>query len=399
MRHVLTACLSILAAGPAHAQTSQPPPIQGVQAPPPPDQTVLFVPEASTSCADGPLAPLASDAFAPTQWGATFVTRPVGQRIERAAYAFSISPEGRPLTIRPVVEDGLSQLSPPVDAETQAAFASWRFPAEARSDCRLALRYTPTPLAQAEVDTLVKFYALARPSGALRQAVERRLRRPGDDCERPPALRTLAYPDFLRTDRPRPGSRSWAAVRWNIAADGSTTAVETVGSSGDAVLDAEVRRAIAETTYRSGPRTGCLYSYWRDGPPLPAPPVNRDPPEDPLARCSEAINGRFTPGPLTYPPAFQNRGIEGWARVRFDVAPWGEIGNVSVVEVQPAAAFGGSAERIVASGRVTPAFDAEIRCVVPIIFRLPEAGEPQLARLPGTGEAPAPPAREPPAPF
>lgn len=389
-------CLAFLGlAGVAHGQSVPPPPIVDGSDPAAADRTILLVPEASASCADEPIQPIASEAFAPTPHGTTFTTPPLGQRIEQVAYDFSVSSAGRPLSIRRVVGQAWAQPTQSTDAETQSAFAAWTFPTSPRADCRLTLRYTPIPLATADTDVLVRFYALTRPGGALREAVERRLRRPGDDCDRPPPLRNLAYPDFLR-DRPRPGARSWAAVRWNIAADGTTTSIETIGSSGDTVLDEEVRRAMAGTVYRSGPRTGCVYNYWRAGPNLPAPPVNRDAPEDPVSQCTQAAGRRFTPGPLTYPPALSGRGIEGWATVRFDIAPWGQIGNVAVVEAEPVAAFGDAATRLVTSGRATPAFEAAVRCVVPVIFRLPERDDSNPARLPGTGPVVQPPA---PAPF
>ena len=379
-------CLSLLLAGQAHGQVPATTPTDEAATLAAAERTVLFVPEASLNCADGPLSPVASDAFNPTLWAQTFATLPVGQRIERAAYDFSISPEGRPLSIRPVTGEGFSRLGVAADAQTQATFASSVFPAVPRQDCRLTLRLTPTPLSSADPATVVHFYADARPRDALRSAVERRLRRPGDDCDRPPP-RSVAYPDYLRADRPRPGSRSWSAVRWDLRDDGTTTNIAIVGSSGDPVLDDEVRQAVAASVFRSGSVRGCLATFWRNGPNLPMPPVNRDPQDDPLERCDEAFSSRFTPGRLTYPPAFEARGIEGWARVRFDAATWGEIGNVTVVEVQPAAAFSEPAARIVTTGRVTPSFEAAIRCVVPIIFQLPDEHEPERPDL--TGALPA----------
>lgn len=361
------------------------------------DRTMLLVPSTRISCGDETVEPTASEGLAPSPQAATFQTPPVGGAGLRAAYDFTIAPTGRPLGIRPTRDAGFERLTFAADTETQAALASWTFPAQARSGCRMSVTYTPTPLALAERDILVRFYGATRPSGALRGAVERRLRRPGDDCDRPPPLRMLAYPDFLAS-RPRPGARSWSALRWNVTADGTTAAVETIGSSGDAILDAEGRRAIGETTYRAGPRTGCLYNYWRVGSRLPAPPVNRDAPDDPLENCPESFAGRFRPGVLTFPPAFQALGIEGWARVRFDAAPWGQIGNVSVVEAEPAAAFGDQALQIVNSSRVEPSFEAGIRCVVPIVFRLPDNDQTSDARLPGS-ETPPPATAAPPAPF
>lgn len=395
MRQLFTglAVLSVLGSTPAWSQ----PVAFGANDAGVADRTVLLVPETGIMCADGPVEPTASEGLAPAPQAATFPTPPVGEAGLRAAYDFSIAPTGRPLSIRPTRDGGFSRLTFTADAETQAALASWTFPAQARVGCRMTVTYTPAPLAVAGPDILVRFYGAARPSGALRGAVERRLRGPGDDCDRPPALRTLAYPDFLAS-RPRAGARSWSALRWNVTADGITGSVETIGSSGDAVLDAEGRRAIGETTYRSGPRTGCLYNYWRVGPRLPAPPVNRDAPDDPLENCPESFGARFRPGVLTFPPAFQALGIEGWARIRFDAAPWGQIGNASIVEAEPAAAFGDQALQIVNSSRVEPSFEAGIRCVVPIIFRLPDEGQSLVARLPGSDTA-SPATAAPPAPF
>ena len=51
------------------------------------------------------------------------------------------------------------------------------------------------------------------------------------------------------------------------------------------------------------------------------------------------------------------------------------IGNVAVVEAQPAAAFGEEARRLVQSSRAAPGLDAGVRCVVPVHYRMPtEAG-------------------------
>lgn len=395
MRRLFTGLviLSVLEGTPAWSQPVQ----MGAHGTAVTDQTVLLLPETRIACADGPVEPTASEALAPRPEAAAFLNPPAGGASRRAAYDFVISPTGRPMTIRPATGADLLRLASSADAETQAALASWTFPARARTECRLSVTYEAVPLASAGPENLARFYGAARPSGALRAAVERGLRRSGDDCDRPPALRTLAYPDFA-TDRPRPGARSWSALRWNVTEGGATASVETIGSSGDHALDAEGRRAIGETTYRSGPRTGCLYNYWRIGPRLPAPPVNRDLPDDPLEDCPEGLAGRFRPGPLVFPPAFMAVGIEGWATIRFDVAPWGQIGNVAVVEAEPAAAFGEQALRIVGSSRVEPGFEAGVRCIVPIRFRLPDDAEAQTARLPGT-DAAFPQPVPPPPPF
>jgi TonB family protein len=162
-------------------------------------------------------------------------------------------------------------------------------------------------------------------------------------------------------------------TRWNIDADGRATDVETLGSSGDVDLDSEARRAAAETRMQPGPaRTGCVYNLYRSGGTLAAPPLTpEDQREDPLQQCPPAVADRFAvrANPV-FPTVFNERSIEGWALIRFDIAPWGQIGNVSVIEAQPAAAFGVDALRLVQSSQATPGFEAGVRCVVPVRYKL-----------------------------
>ncbi len=68
--------------------------------------------------------------------------------------------------------------------------------------------------------------------------------------------------------------------------------------------------------------------------------------------------------------------IEGWALVRFDFATWGQVGNLSVIEAQPASAFAESAGRTVLSGRADPGFTAGVRCVVPVRYRIGDTPAP-----------------------
>ena len=103
-------------------------------------------------------------------------------------------------------------------------------------------------------------------------------------------------------------------------------------------------------------------------------PAQEDRP-DPLAACPEAMDERFRVRPrLVFPEVFRQRAIEGWALVRFDVAPWGAIGNAAVIEAQPAALFGEDALRLVRASQATPGFEAGVRCVVPVRYRI-EAGD------------------------
>ncbi|WP_428156407.1 TonB family protein [Brevundimonas sp.] len=260
----------------------------------------------------------------------------------------------------------------------QAALAAWRFPGGPRGDCRMTISYSAKLIAEATKSDLLHYFAVTRSRGPIRNAVAERLAGPGANCGSDGrggrAPRTLSYPDNRIGQRPPPGGRSWSVVRWNVSPDGATTDVETLGSSGDTAFDSETRRAVSESVVQSGaPLKGCVYNFYRNGERLPAPDLpTRD--EDPLQVCPAEVGTRFQArgGPESFPRAFHERGIEGWALVRFDLATWGEVGNVEVIDAQPAAAFGDSARRTVQSGRAEPAYTAGVRCVVPVRYTMPE---------------------------
>lgn len=339
-------------------------------------QTMLFsTPSAEASCSGAPVQPLEAEAFAPRAFSSA--QSRLGQ-VGDGLMAFDIDVNGRPLNIRPdqpsYIPVGASE-----NAALQAVLAGWRFPAAKRDGCRLTLRWRTQALADAETPDLMKLFAVSQTTPQIRQAVALRLGGDDADCGdrwggRQP--RFVSYPDFHAGRRPTPGSRTWTVVRWNIDADGKTTDVETLGSSGDVDLDAETRRAISESAARPGPaRKGCVANYYRWGAPLSAPPITpENKRDDPLQNCPAEIGERFKlRREPVYPAAFNQRSIEGWALIRFDIAPWGAIGNVEVIESQPAAAFGDDARRMVQNSTATPAYNAGIRCVVPVRYRMAES--------------------------
>lgn len=329
---------------------------------------VLHVPAGEATCGGVGVVPTYSELLPARQGGMPGLPR-------ESLYDFSIGAGGRTQDIRPVIESARE------DDALQASLAAWRFASSPRKDCRLTVRWRSVPVEEAETPDLLNYLAVTRDRGALRDAVVKRLGGPGSDCgERFGGRRpdVIHYPDFERGRRPPPGGRSWSVIRWNIAADGRLTDIETLGSSGDADLDAEARRTLGESRMLPGPaRTGCVYNLYSNGETLPAPPLPTDRPDDPLQRCPAAIADRFTAraNPV-FPRIFQDRGIEGWALVRFDVATWGQIGNVGVIEAQPAAAFGPEAIRTIAGGRAEPGFEAGVRCVVPVRFKIQDADHP-----------------------
>ena len=282
---------------------------------------------------------------------------------------FSVDDEGRARSIRP------TPTNPPrfvVTDDAQASLAAYRFASgEARSDCAMTIRQTPRPLDEAGTTALAFAYAADRARPA---AVAKALAREGDDCRGRPRPAVAVYPS-PEAGRLAPGGLAWSVTRWNIGRDGRTSDVETLASSGDAEVDAEARRVIVASTFQpDAPRRGCINAWTRQGEPLPDTP-EPEPTGDPLKNCPAELRARFTPGRLTYPAAFRERGIEGWAIVRYDIASWGETGAIEVLDAQPAAAFGDAARNIIRSGRATPGHVAGIRCTDRVIFRLPEGDE------------------------
>lgn len=354
----------VLAAGSASAQTEPAPSAA---------EAVFLLPTVETACDGAPIQPEHAEEIGPD----AVLDADAAERAD-TVLAFSIDADGRTRDIGPA--PGASPWSPSAAEAVQAGLAAWRFPTGARKDCRLTIRYRARPMAEVETGDLLRYFAVTRTTGPVRDAVADRLAGPDASCGGEKrggrAPRTVSYPDFHIGRRPPPGGRTWTVLRWNIAADGRATDVETLGSSGDAELDAETRRAVSETVVAPGrPLKGCVYNFYRNGPILPAPPVP-EPADDPLANCPDVVADRFrAPSDLPYPTAFRERSVEGWALVRFDTATWGQVGNVQVVEAQPAAAFAAAARRLVAGGAATPSFEAGVRCIVPVRYRMPVEGD------------------------
>lgn len=363
MRRPFLAAVACLALGalPSTAAASS------VQADP-----VLLRPESSVACDGAAVRPLSGEAVPPGLYGQTFGPQ-TGQRIERAAMDFTVDELGRTRDIRgAAMADGerLPSFADPAGELVQATVAGWTFAPGVRRSCRLTIRYTPTLVSRADQDLLARYFAVTRTNGAARDAVARRLGGPEADCERRRAWRRTGYPDF-RVSQRQPGRQDWTIVRWNVDETGRFDDVETLASSGDAALDAETREIARLSELEVGPaQSGCVYNWYRNGGVLPAPPMTQ-PPADPVSKCPAEVLAGFRVREGQMPAAFRARGVEGWALIRFDISPWGEVGSVAVIEAQPAAAFGNAALALVAGGRGQPGAGA-VRCVQPIVFQIPE---------------------------
>lgn len=288
-----------------------------------------------------------------------------GFKAPPVSYSFSIDATGRTFGIRRQRDPsaGFSE-------DLGPALAATRFPTNApRSDCTIV--YAPQLMSMAETPLAdLISYTLAAENGPLPWAGWERIA-PIGDCRDEPRPQPLlqAFPDF-RTLPGTPGARDWSMVRYDLDAKGRPTGVRTLTGTGNQALDAAAVKAIRASRYASGARTGCQYPYWRAAETLPPPPM---PPEEafrPATATCPAGRDWTTPPILIFPEAYRRRSIEGWAIVTYDLAPWGEPGNIHAVAAEPSADFGAQAEAVVRGARLPASDRGATGCVDRVIFKI-----------------------------
>lgn len=277
---------------------------------------------------------------------------------------FAVDSTGR---VHSIVRDEPTSSFVPDDAAP--ALASSRFPA-GKSLTGCSVTYTPRimTLAEAPVADLVS-YSMNTVNGPLPREGWQRIEA-GANCSEQPRPQPLlrAYPDFSLIDA-TPGVRDWSLVRFDTDASGTPVNLSLATGTGNRDLDAAAIEAAAKSRFTGGARTGCLYPYWRSPAVLPAPAAPTKPQEP--AACSH--KGKWEVAPvLRYPDPYGRRSIEGWALLGYDLAPWGAVGNVTVMEAQPSEDFGAQAKRMLEAAKAKPS-DAGVRgCTVVVRYAMPE---------------------------
>lgn len=332
--------------------------------PPAPSMTMVTWSVSEARCAAGPVASLRAPNPLPVLgWGSAAADKPV-------AMTFAIEASGRPLSIARA-EKGWS-----ADAgDLMPALAAARFaPGAARSGCSITFTPVRQPLDQVPVELAMAYSVF--PTGYQRsEALWDRIRPAGSTCFKPaPQLLNRAFPDFtaLPGEQGRP---LWSMVAYDIDAGGKPVKVRTVSGSRSAALDAASRKAVEQSRFGKGARQGCLYPYWKIADPLPAPdaPPRENFPAQPAA-CS-ALGAWVRRPVLRYPDNYRRRGVEGWAVLSYDVAPWGAIGNVTVLRAEPTSDFG-DAGRSVLSMATRPASTAGASgCIERVRYVMGKPGE------------------------
>lgn len=257
--------------------------------------------------------------------------------------SFRIDADGRPLGITPSSQFGdATDLAPALAASLFAA-------GQPQDGCTVryagtALAVSVAPLADAMEFTI---FPATRPTRMLWE----RVKPAGTSCfDPPPALRNRSFPDFDRIAQPA-GTTSWSMIGFDIDAGGEPVARHVVAGSGLAPLDQASLEAVGASRFGPDRRTGCLYPYFRRGGTLAAPMIPEEAATKPAgATCPTHLEWARHPA-LDFPEPFRRRSIEGWAVISYDVAPWGETGNIKVLAAEPADVFGDYGVRAIRSGR------------------------------------------------
>lgn len=288
-------------------------------------------------------------------------------------YRFRLDAQGRPLSITP---DQRSRVGQSIGDDLGAALAASRFaPGPARADCRISYEGENVPVDEAPPEMLMAF-SVGPQSSRLLASAWRRMATTGSTCmDMPrPEPRLRAFPDFHALPA-TPGARDWSMIGYDLDRGGKPVRIHTVNGTGNRALDGAAQKAVAQSRFAGGARSGCLYPYWRTPATLAAP-------DRPSAQSLAPAGGNCTddsnwavPPRLIYPTVYRQRAIEGWAAIAYDVAPWGEIGNVRVLASEPTVAFGQQALQMLRMARKPASPSGATGCVSMVRFEIGKAGD------------------------
>ena len=354
-----------------------PPAVLSVPAPPtgaagPRTQIIVFRPE-DVSCAGEPVSTVGL-----VHPASVVVTRygPDSGDVPPPTYrsTFAIDAQGRARTIR---RDVAAPSAFYVDTSDLApALAASRFPAGApRAACSIRYRTSVTPVETADMQTVYELASRPETAGPA-AAIRDRVRPAGSTCPGEPGqYRRRNLPAFERLPEPASGS-AWVFLAFDVDGAGKPRNARVLGTSGDVALDRAGIHALLANRYAPGPGyRGCTYHFYHHGlSDRPSPTLPADAPADNGGQPGCVVDPRSIAGLLdgsAYPRPFSLRRIEGVAVVGYDTAPWGAIGDVTVLASEPDEAFGAVARSAFASARVAPGDAGRRGCVQHVRFRLP----------------------------
>ncbi|WP_066722337.1 TonB family protein [Sphingomonas pituitosa] len=355
--------------------------------PPPPDSVAvqanaarklfLIEPTAGAArCDGGPAALVRGEAPFPVAALGSGGTAPLPVTL-----SFRIDASGRPLAIKRT--DSAEWRSSRLyysDGDVIPAFAASRFAPGERNNC--TIRFEPRIVAASEAPSPAAMRYFVAPHARLpgEQALFRRFHPTDTNCiaAGTPKVRLRAYPAF-EDIAVAPGSWTYAMAAFDIDAKGRPVHVRIIGSDGNAALDRATVRAVERSRFAPEARHGCTYPYYRRSEDTLAAPT---PPDQASfrpagAQCPGGDTGWTGMPKLQFPAGFAERRIEGWAIIGYDVAPWGQTGNVRVLAAEPAAAFGEKAREIVMQARQAPSASGRGGCIDIVRFVMPKKDKEQ----------------------
>ncbi|MHA6721102.1 energy transducer TonB [Sphingomonas sp. RS6] len=258
------------------------------------------------------------------------------------------------------------------------AFASSRFAPQARGNCTIRFEARRFAAAEAPLPLVMRYFVAPHARHPGEQALFRRMHPADTNCigAGSPKLRMRALPAF-EDIAIAPGGWAYAMTAFDIDAKGRPVNVRIIGSDGNAALDRASVEAVRQSRYAPEARHGCTYPYYRTSEATIAAPVVPDKaafkPAD--AQCpDEDTDWKMMPK-LAFPAGFAERRIEGWAVIGYDVAPWGETGNVRVLATEPAADFGQRAREIVNAATQAASTSGRTGCIDIVRFVMPKEGQ------------------------
>lgn len=283
---------------------------------------------------------------------------------------FVIGADGRPLGIMQRVAANTGSSYVP-GTDLAPALSLWRFPASvAGARCTMTFTARALPLDRSPPADLYRVAALRMVNPSEFGTLMQQIRKSGD-CAGPgrPRMLLRAYIDDRRIPQ-TPGVPSYAVASFDVDADGVPHNPGIVASDGNRALEAAATDAAARSRYvGNAPRTRCTMPFRRAATePVPAPPMPSKT-EFPEAHCPEPLRWA-RPLQLEFPDAFRRRAIEGWAIVRYDLAPWGATGAVTVLASEPAAEFGEQARRMIIAARAEPSSSGAQGCIARVRYRM-----------------------------
>jgi TonB family protein len=276
---------------------------------------------------------------------------------------FRIDVNGRPLGIKSdsAAFGAAADLTPSLAA---SRFAS----GTPRDGCSIVYGPKRSSIADGDIHDLIGYSIFAQPRAP--KEVFDRITPANSDCNtQRPAVLLRAFPDFEKIPATT-GRSDWSMVQFDVDASGKPVSLKIFATTGNKALDKASADAVARSRFAKGEKKGCLYPYWRRGGTLAAPEskeIAAYRSED--SKCPQPMDWKYQP-PLVYPENFRRRDIEGWAVIAFDLAPWGAVGNVKIVDAEPAAEFGEAARQIILSSTATPSNQGYSNCVARVRYAM-----------------------------